>query len=389
MKTKRKLRHEEVIMRRYWIPGLGVLLALALGCAGMQMARMDNLVEVEPVRGESPWVAPDLSKFPVAVCPYVDDSSPTIDADLSDWKDPQWIVVDSAESYTGENWSGPEDASFRIAFEYDPQNLYIAAKVTDDVLSQPFTGADIWKGDSFQVGFDPRLDRTKNRYSEDDTEIGWAVQPGGEGPIVWRWTAADGNRTGRLDVPIAATTEGNVTTFELAVPLKDLGEMSPGLLDRCGISFMYNDNDSTDGGEREGYLEWTPSLGARKDPSTFGVLQFGFAPPDVFPAVTVQYRAMRTVAERGRPFEIKMDLVVGKGVDHGTLMVVYRKGEDEFPLTMRPIPLEAGHQAYEILVDTSSMEEGKAELGLQFASEGYASTGTWPVYVYGPIEWGR
>jgi hypothetical protein len=383
------MRHEEAIMRRYWILGLGVLLSFGLGCTGMQTATMESLVEVEPVRGKSPWALPDLSNSPVAECPFITGATPVVDAELADWGDPGWVVVDSAESYTGENWNGPEDASFRIAFAYDPLNLYIAAEATDDVLSQPYQGADIWKGDSFQMGFDPRLDRTRNRFAEDDTEIGWAVQPAAGAPAVWRWTAASGSRTGALDIPAAAATRGNVTTFELAVPLEDLGEMSPGLLDRCGVSFMYNDNDSTEGGEREGYLEWTPSLGGRKDPSTFGVLQLGFVPHGVFPRVTAQYQAMRTVAEQGNPFEFKMDLVAGKGADEGTLTVVYRKGEDVIPLTKRPVRLEIGHQAYEVFVDTSNMEEGKAELMLEFAAEGYLSANVWPVYVYGPIEWGK
>jgi hypothetical protein len=62
---------------------------------------------------------------------------------------------------------------------------------------------------------------------------------------------------------------------------------------------------------------------------------------------------------------------------------------DEIPLTLRPIPLEPGHQSYEILVDTSNMEEGKANLVLEFSAGEYRSANTWPVYVYGPMKWGK
>jgi hypothetical protein len=376
-------------MRNLCVIAFIPILILALGCAGTQ--RMDRQVQVEPVHTEAAWTPPaDLEMFPRVVCRYVGDAPPQIDGNFQDWPGAEWIVVDDAENYWGANWEGSEDASFGIAFAYDGDNLYVAAGTTDNVHQQSFEGSDIWKGDSFQLGLDPRLDRAKDHFVGDDVEIGWALSPDGERVVVWRWTAPKGLPTGNLDIPAAASRTERHTNFELAIPLKELGNLSPGLLDRCGISFMYNDNDGGEGDEREGALEWTPSLGKRKDPSTFGILQFFGAPEGVFHRVVAHLKPLKTITQQGDILETRLNVIAGRGAGDATLTVVFDDGEESLILTKKTIALMPGQTTYSVRVDTSNFPEGKGRLVIQFAAgEEYSVESDQPVYVYAPVDWGK
>ena len=41
-------------------------------------------------------------------------------------------------------WGGPSDLSGSLWLTHDDQNLYLSAKVTDDVFSQPNRNGNIW-----------------------------------------------------------------------------------------------------------------------------------------------------------------------------------------------------------------------------------------------------
>lgn len=379
--------------------GWAAILALTFGYAGLATTsssaarasgRMGRMVELVSAEAESPWRPPgELVKFPKVICAYVGDSTPEMDADLGEWADADWIAVAEPEYYAGKGWNGAEDCSFRIAFAYDASNLYVAAEATDDAYQQPFEGQDIWKGDSFQLGLDPGLDRSENHYSDDDFEIGWALLPTGDGATVWRWTAPEGLSVGPIDVPCGVGREGSISRFELAIPLGELGNVSPGLLDRCGISFMYNDNDAGGDEEREGFMEWTPSMGSKKDPSTFGVLQFLAAPRGVFSPVAARLKPLKTVAERGSYLEFRLDVVVGRRARDGTLTVTFDDGEESLILTKKRVRLTTGHRTYSVRVHTKYFPEGRGKLLLRFdAGKAYSVEGKYSVYVYPPIKWG-
>jgi hypothetical protein len=387
-------------MRNLWVYGVVALLVVGLGCAGAQRTtsgrlgatgKTGRLVEVAAIRAESAWAPPrGLEKFPRVMCPYMADPAPQVDADFGDWPDTDWTVVENAEHYTGQDWTGPEDCSFRIAFAHDATTLYIASEATDDAFRNPFGGSDIWKGDSFQLGLDPGLDRSKQHYAGDDIEIGWSRSADAETCSVWRWTAPKGLSAGPLEVPCAVSAADGVIRFELAVPLAELGNLSPGLLDRCGISFMYNDNDAEGEGERAGFMEWTPSLGRMKDPSTFGVLQFYGSPDGAFSKVAAQLKPLKTVAEQGSSLETRLDIVAGKEAGEGILTVIYDDGQESLTLAKKRVPLMAGQRTYLVRVDTTNFPEGKGRLLMSFSGEGdYSVQVDYSIYVYPPVKWGN
>ncbi len=53
------------------------------------------------------------------------------------------------------NWTGPQDLSFRIWSAFDSENLYLRIRVLDDEVIQPAKGSGIWSGDCVQLAFDP------------------------------------------------------------------------------------------------------------------------------------------------------------------------------------------------------------------------------------------
>jgi hypothetical protein len=345
-------------------------------------------VVITPITDESPWVsAIQLDGLPIVSCSYVGEEPPKIDGELGDWEREaiRWTVLDDAVHYAGDNWTGPEDCSFRIAFAYDKDHLYVAAELTDNFSDHSFKGSDIWRGDSFQLGLDPLLDRAKDHWAGDDIEIGWAISPEGDRVLVWRWQGGSTLPTGPLDVPAAFQVEGAVTRFELAVPFVELGRLAPGLFAKCGVTFMANDND---GEGREGYVEWTPSLGAKKDPSTFGLLEFGEAPAGVVPNEAAQFEWIKNVTAKGNYLELRIHVMARAATEDGTLSAILMDGEERTEIASQAVPVVAGHQAYMIQVDTSEIPEGRHALAVKFTTPAGLSIETdRSIYVYPPVRW--
>lgn len=90
------------------------------------------------------------------------------------------------------SWRGPEDLSARLFLAWDRNGLYLLAEVKDDQFEQPFSGAEIWRGDSMQFAFDCGNDaRPRSGYDGNDCEFGAAF---GRSP--WCWQAVAGFESG-------------------------------------------------------------------------------------------------------------------------------------------------------------------------------------------------
>jgi hypothetical protein len=68
----------------------------------------------------------------------------------------------------------------------------------------------------------------------------------------------------------AVVRSGNTTTYEVKLPLSDLGLSSLAAGDSMGFGAIANEND---GSGRDGFIEWTSGIGAGKNPAAFGLLQ--------------------------------------------------------------------------------------------------------------------
>jgi len=118
------------------------------------------------------------------VVPFDVDPPIVVDGELDDWANvPNAIVLDRREqaTYGADHWSGPADLSGVIHLAWRPEGLYLAAEVTDDVVQQPYTGYDIYKGDHVNIWLDwtPEAEPERAMFGEGQVHIG--LSPGNLG----------------------------------------------------------------------------------------------------------------------------------------------------------------------------------------------------------------
>jgi hypothetical protein len=84
---------------------------------------------------------------------------PTINGDLTDWPSwPEGLVAVSRHPVYASGWDGTEDMEARWFVQWDDDNLYVAALVSDDRHVQNQTGFFIFRGDSLDLRFDTDRD---------------------------------------------------------------------------------------------------------------------------------------------------------------------------------------------------------------------------------------
>jgi len=197
-----------------------------------------------------------------------------VDGDLGEWRGAKWQALDgkAGNHMNKGKWAGPADLSAKAAARVHGGALYLAFAVTDDVHHHPKLGREIWRGDCIQIDFDPILD-SESRLDGNDIELAAALTEAG--PKLFFWTQAP--RKGQSP-RIAVRRKGDVTSYEIALPLefvsadtvKGVPRKGQPPMDPIGFSFTLNDADAR--GSFEGWLEWTPGICGKKDPSKFGIL---------------------------------------------------------------------------------------------------------------------
>lgn len=302
---------------------------------------------------------------PKATALYAEPGSIRIDADLSEWDRARWIDLKEQHMYevTHEKWGGEQDLSAQVAFAYDQQAVYVAAKVRDDAMVAEETGDLIWQNDCLQVAFDPFFNpHTEGYYASDDSEIGFSLVDGK--PYAHTWTPPQGG--GPSEVPgseVAIVRRGEVTFYEARVPFSSLSPLTPSFPGRCGVTAAVNDSDTK---LRKGALAWTSGLADGKNPSRFGVLIFEgasklkAAPPVVFA------QAQETVVKRGGSVRLRLD-TGARAAREAEASVVVRHGRSKTPPTVTRFRIPEGMSRFDIRLDTSTLEPDsyKAELALR------------------------
>jgi hypothetical protein len=194
-----------------------------------------------------------------------------------------WSLSDVQDSPSVDlgNWEGvgsaqpPAGLAGKVWFDWDSSNLYITAAIADSNFSEPFTGGDIWQGDSLQVaatsGVPGGSAATSSASTNGHYEYGAALTP--QGAQVYCWTAPAGSPTGTITdaaVNISRDDATDTTLYELALPWSDLTSVQPTAGTVFSISALLN---NTDNGVREGFLQWGGGIGSSKDVSLFNMAQ--------------------------------------------------------------------------------------------------------------------
>ncbi|MFQ6096572.1 MAG: sugar-binding protein, partial [Armatimonadota bacterium] len=183
-----------------------------------------------------------------------------VDGDLSEWERAQAVSLPvkerRAEAYP--DWKGLADLTARWWLAWDNRNLYFAADVTDDRFHQPRGDELMWQADCIQVAFDLKRDGSYDR------EYGFALSPGG--PAVWCWYGPEADAS---KISLKVRRDAGHVAYEAALPWNMLGVSQPREGLTTGFTMVVMDSD---GGPREGGLEWTPGIMLGKDASAFGVM---------------------------------------------------------------------------------------------------------------------
>ncbi len=159
--------------------------------------------------------------------------------------------------------AGPDDLSGRIWTTWDDDNVYLSARIHDDVHSQTSSGDGVWAGDGFQFGFAAGLPGETRAWDE----LGLSLTA--DGPEVYRWLAAGGRPVGvvdDVDVAVVRHEDTDETLYELAIPWSELTPFRPEnrLL---SFSLILNEND---GAGRDGWIAWGDGIATSKDPARYG-----------------------------------------------------------------------------------------------------------------------
>ncbi|MGZ0151656.1 sugar-binding protein [Kribbella sp. WER1] len=161
-------------------------------------------------------------------------------------------------------WAGPSDLSGKLWLTHDDKNLYLSAKITDDVFSQPNRGGNIWGGDGIQLGMTAGAPGEATAAQE----IGVALTDAG--PVdTWRWTPT--SQTGvpaGVQAKVVRDEAAHTTTYEIAVPWSTLGFAAKDRL--LSATVVVNENDGTG---RRGWMSWGKGVAETKNPALFNAIR--------------------------------------------------------------------------------------------------------------------
>jgi len=216
-------------------------------------------VQVAAVAHEAKSDLPDPLSKPHYAAPRL---SPKLDGDLGEWAKTAPVELPlfgkgvSPDTYA--DWQGPKDLSGRFYVTWDDRALYFAASVTDEKYCQLHADANIWQGDCIQIAFDLM------RNGSYDREYGLALS--GDSPFTWCWY---GPSTDAAKIRLAVKKRKTGLDYEAAMPWEILKPLTPGKGRSFGFTAAIMDSD---GGDREGCVQWTPGIVNGKDALALGTV---------------------------------------------------------------------------------------------------------------------
>ena len=164
--------------------------------------------------------------------------------------------------------------SGKLWFNWDANNLYVTADITESAFSELYTGGNIWQGDSLQVAATSGVPGSSTSAStaslDGHYEYGAALTPAGS--QLYRWTSPSqgAGQVTNATVNVTRDDTNHTTLYELAIPWSDLTSVQPAPNTVFSVSAMLNNVDS---GVRNGYLEWGGGIGDNKNVAEFNMAQ--------------------------------------------------------------------------------------------------------------------
>ncbi len=244
--------------------------------AATQSATPQAAPGAPPTPGPTPTPLPPpqpLRDRPLVIASRL-TSAPTLDAVFHDWP-PLPPYRAERVVYGAEQWRGPQDLSADFLVGWDPQALYLALWVTDDVYAQNAAGYQLYQGDEIEIAFDGDLfgDFEQDDLNADDVLLG--ISPGfgepGQRTEAYLWFP-EGQRGPRsTSVGIAARRTDNGYVAEIRVPWETLG-VTPQAGGYYGFALRISDNDAPDQAVQQSMVANVPQPHLYNRPLTWGNL---------------------------------------------------------------------------------------------------------------------
>lgn len=180
---------------------------------------------------------------PIVVANYLWDFLPTLDGDWGEWTSTEYGA--NAVVFGSSRWSGPSDLSSSFKIGWDAKNLYIAAKVKDDIYVQTSTGQNLYKGDEIELQIDTNVDGDfyMSQLNSDDYQLGISAgRPDVNGfkeAVLYFPKSLARDLT---EVQVASKAETGLYRVEFAIPWTVLNVTPVDGL-RLGFVFCVSDND--------------------------------------------------------------------------------------------------------------------------------------------------
>lgn len=193
---------------------------------------------------------------------------PTIDGDLTDWKDTAPLHID-LEAYTHGSylagWSR-EDESAVAYTQWDEQNFYIAVHVHDQTFQQALSGADTWMQDSVQFCL----------VGSDDVRHLFTLAQTPRGPQIW------GKRQNGLVGQLKVVLKPGDAFYEAAIPWSAMPGIKPTAGQTLRFDVALNDDDAIV--KRRTMERYGVAIvGATENSDALGYLHLGQAAPQTAP----------------------------------------------------------------------------------------------------------
>ncbi len=207
---------------------------------------------------------------------YYAYKKPVIDGVMSygEWNSSWFGAEEAVDVKEIPDWGGADDLSFSGTSMWDEENFYFVGVSTDDIHFTNYTptgASNLWRGDSFQLGFDDRdvlIGGTEGLF----TEIGLAYVPG-EGDVVYRFTSLYGKPVGIVEnCDIKIQRYDTYTLYECRIPWTEIFKDDYTFQYDTPFRFsaLLNDNDGTG----RGWIEYMGGIGWPKTVSLFGDMTF-------------------------------------------------------------------------------------------------------------------
>jgi len=213
----------------------------------------------------TPTPSPTPSSTPRTLISRQTINPPAIDGDLSEWTQPEQVILnaDTAAYLEGQPDPSAADSSAQVLSLWDDQWLYFAARVSDDQLYRD--SDQIWHDDSIELALDGANDQVSGNPDDHQFTV-----------------ASDGTlkEFGIYDVPgarVAVQRRAGGYDVELALPVNILAAGDPSEGKTMGFNIGLIDDD--DGGKREGtttdsYMIWA-GHSTYNDAADYGKLILG------------------------------------------------------------------------------------------------------------------